>query len=259
MRRVALVVAILSTGLPGLAAGDSLKELVDRADLALRGHQTSASVFEMKIKTESYTREFKIVAWDDLRQVERSLIKILGPALWRGFGTLKVGSQLKLYNPRTNHVTVVGQSMLGDSWMGSHFTNDDLVKETKLARHFDLRLIKKWRAPHESLGTGEFHRVLLTPKATAPVAWDKVIFLLWQGSDQVLPVRVEYFRKAAATRPDRWLSFSSIRQLGGRMLPAELKIELARKPGEYTKITYQALRFDVAVPPSKFSEQALRH
>ncbi len=256
MRRLPLIIATLTLLVSGAALADKdLDRLVRKSDLVLRG-KTSAGVFKMDIKTASYSRSFTIVMWDDGRdpKKERSLIKILGPALWRGYSTLKVGSQLKLYNPRAARVTVVGSSMLGNAWMGSHFTNDDLVKETRMDRHFKSKLLKKW-----SKSGRTYFRIMLTPRPTAPIAWGKIVMEAWEKGDLVIPTSWSYFRKAKQKKPNRVMWFSGVKKMGGRMVPSVMKITVARKPGEHTTITYKSLKFDINIPKSKFSEQALRH
>lgn len=258
-RSIAVSCLLLSVLAAGTAHADAkLDELVRKADMVTRS-KTSAAVFEMTVKTSTYTRSFKIVAWDDRRQGEKSLIKILGPALWRGYGTLKIDNQLKMYNPKSNHVTLVGSSMLGDSWMGSHFTNDDLVKETQLQKHFNSRIIKTYTGTLESLGSGTFHELRLDPKPTAPVAWGKIVYLLWEQGQVVVPVSSTYYRKANDKTPVRKMSFSEMKPMSGRTMPLVMSITVTAKPGEFTKIVYRKVKFDIAVPGAKFTEQALRN
>ena len=248
----------LALAAPAAHAG-KLESLLDKADRATRG-QTSAGVFEMEVKTRTYRRAYKIVVWDDSRGKEdKSLVKILGPALWRGFGTLKRGSQLKIFNPKTNHVSVVSSSMLGDSWMGSHFTNDDLVKSTYLARDFNLSLSKKWRATHSDLGRSvDYYELRLTPKPRAPIAWGRITYTIIEDGELVLPTEAKYYRKKGDTTPVRTLHFLQVKKLGGRMVPAEMRVTVTKKPGEFTRIVYKKLRFSLKIPDSKFTEQALR-
>jgi hypothetical protein len=233
-------------------AADDLERLVRRADMIMRG-ETSAAVFEMEIKTKHYQRNYKVIAWDDHRQGEKTLIKILGPASWRGFGTLKIGDQLKIYDPKTNHVQRVGHSMLGDSWMGSHFSNDDLVKETRLSRDYKLRLVKKFERD------GTHYLVEMTPNPNAPVAWGRIVYQVHQQGELILPVTAKYYRKRSDEKAARTMTFSDIKELGGRRVPATMTVRIARKPGEFTRITYTKLRLNLKIPKAKFSEQALRH
>lgn len=257
-----LIAAVAATVLATRVAEggeDRFSELIRRADTALWG-KSSAAVMRMEIKTRSYQRSYEMVVWYDRRDPsrERALVKILGPALWRGYGTLKVGGLLKLYNPSTNHVTVVSHSMLGDSWMGSHFTNDDLVRETHLEEHFQHKLLNKWSGKSPGGEAVIFYRFELTPRPTAPVAWGKIIYELWEARDAVVPTRAVYYRKARAREPDRSLTFSDVKDLGGRRVPSRMEMTVASKPGEHTAITYKTIRFNLAIPASKFTEQALR-
>jgi len=256
LRPVYLGVLLVVLAAPRLAAAGDLERLVDKADRAYRG-KTSAGIFTMKIHTKSYDRKYQIVVWDSSHGTDRTLVKLLGPALWRGYGTLKIGDKLKLFNPNTNHVTVVGQSMLGDSWMGSHFSNDDLVKETRMSRDFTSHLVKKWRA-QSPLGQATYYRVRLSPKPTAPVAWHRVMYELYELGDNVVPVKVDYYRRARQGRPSRTMAFSDVGDLGKRKLPRTMKVTVANKPGEYTAIYYKKLVLGVRIPSSKFTESALR-
>ncbi|MCK5800320.1 MAG: outer membrane lipoprotein-sorting protein [Deltaproteobacteria bacterium] len=254
---LSLFCGAMSLASPDVRAEGGVYDLVRRADRVLRS-KTSAALFRMKIKTRSYERTLDIVFWeDDHGKVERTLIKILGPALWRGYGTLKVGSQLKLYNPRDNHVTVVGQSMLGDAWMGSHFSNDDLVKETRLATHYRAKIVKTWKGKAKG-GAVTFHRISLWPKPTAPVAWGRIDYVLWVRGALVMPTEARYFRKAHDRKARRMMHFGEVKKLGGRLVPSTMTVTVASKPGEFTRIRYRKLKFDVRLPKNKFTEQALR-
>ena len=251
-----LAAFVLLIGAP--AQAQSLDELVRRADMVFRG-KTSAAVFEMAVKTKRYKRQLKVVAWDDSRKEDKTLIKILGPASWRGHATLKIENRLKLYNPKTNHVQVVGHSMLGDSWMGSHFSNDDLVKETRLARDYKLSLLKKWKGKAKVGGSANHFRVEMTPKPTAPVAWGKIVYELWSNDEATVPVVAKYYRKASDKKHARAIRFSRIKKLAGRWVPTRMVIKVRSKPGEYTRITYKKLKLGLDIPASKFTEQAMKH
>ncbi|MCB9555014.1 MAG: outer membrane lipoprotein-sorting protein [Deltaproteobacteria bacterium] len=258
MRYMPFAVALAWGCVGGAHASASLEALIRKADLVLRA-DTAAAVIEMKVKTSSYSRTMKLVSWaDDRGQTKRALIKILGPALWRGYGTLKIGAQLKLYNPQNDNVTVVGNSMLGDSWMGSHFTNDDLVKETRLASHYRFEQVRTWQADAPAGGKAQYYLINLYPKPTAPVAWGRIAYTLWQRAGVVIPERADYFRKANDKRPQRRFEFTNVKALAGRLLPTLMKATVTKKPGEYTTIEYKHLKLDLKIPAGKFTEQALK-
>ncbi|MEZ4222479.1 MAG: outer membrane lipoprotein-sorting protein [Polyangiaceae bacterium] len=235
------------------AGAEEVETLVRRADHALRG-KTTAALMTMRVHTKSFDRSYSMVYWADERAGSRALVKILGPARWRGHGTLKVGGRLSLYDPSNDKITVLSSSMLGDSWMGSHFTNDDLVKETDLAKDYRSKLLKTW-----AKGDARFYRVRLTPTPRAPVAWDHIVVEMFEQSSDVIPTRQEYYKRANAAKPTRVLTLSDVQEMSGRRVPTKLVIRVASKPGEYTELRYKKLKFDSKIPADKFSERALRN
>ncbi len=248
---------VFGVGSPARAATPLPSSLVQRADGVLRG-KTTAALLEMHIHTKSQDRTYTLSYWgDDRGGTSRALIKILGPARFRGHGTLKVGGRLSLYDPSTDGITVLSGSMLGDGWMGSHFTNDDLVKETDLARDYHSRELKTWAANVDGKPV-TFHRIQLEPTPQAPVAWNHIVFELFTRDDVVIPTREDFYRRATDAAPDRVLSFEDLKQMGGRLVPTRLTMRPANAPGEYTELIYKEVRFDADVPASKFSDQALR-
>jgi hypothetical protein len=252
---VALFVA-LAVAAPASAA-KSITELVHRADHVLRG-KTTAALLTMHVHTKSYDRTYSMVYWGDERSSKsRALIKVLGPARWRGHGTLKIGGRLSLYDPSSDRVTVLSSSMLGDNWMGSHFTNDDLVKETDLAKDYVAHMEKTWVANADGK-PARYYRVKLDPTPRAPVAWNHITVQLYEQGSHVIPTREEYYRRAGQKTPTRTLTMSDVKDMGGRLVPTKLVMHVAAKPGEYTELSYKKVRFDANVPASKFTEQALR-
>ena len=240
------------------ASADDLKDLVHRADYVLRG-KTTAAVVHMDIHKSSYDRSYSIVYWDDSQgHGDRVLVKILGPAQWRGQGTLKSDGKLTVYNPSSDRMTVLSGSMLGESWMGSHFTNDDLVKQTDMARDYTAKELKAWDGQTAAGAKARYHLIELTPAPRAPVVWPKLQLELYVEGDHVIPTKELYFFRAKDDKPARTMTFSDVKTLGGRVVPAALTLTVASSPDEYTKLTYDTLKFDTAIPDNKFTEQALR-
>jgi hypothetical protein len=255
----AVIVALtLAVGVSRSARAEDLKDLVHRADYVLRG-KTTAAVVHMDIHKKSYERSYSMVYWDDSHgKGDRVLVKILGPAQWRGQGTLKVDGKLTVYNPSSDRMTVLSGSMLGESWMGSHFTNDDLVKQTDMARDYVAREVRAWDGQTASGKPAHYHLIELTAAPRAPVVWPKLQLELYVDGNDVIPTKETYFFRAKDDKPVRTMTFSDVKTLGGRVVPAVLTLTVASSPGEYTKLTYDTLKFDVAIPDSKFTEQALR-
>jgi outer membrane lipoprotein-sorting protein len=254
----ALTTVLVLVGVSRLAQADDLKDLVHRADYVLRG-KTTAAVVHMDVHKSKYDRSYSMVYWDDSQKHgDRVLVKILGPAQWRGQGTLKVDGKLTVYNPSSDRMTVLSGSMLGESWMGSHFTNDDLVKQTDMARDYVAREVRAWDGQTPGGAKARFHLIELTPAPKAPVVWPKLQLELYVDGDSVIPTKETFFFRAKDDKPTRTMTFSDVKKLSGRMVPTVLTLTVASSADEYTKLTYDKLRFDVSIPDSKFTEQSLR-
>ena len=251
---------VLGIGLLSPAyAGDEaeVEALLRGTDDLLRG-DSSVATMVMEVKTDRYERTVKMQAWT--QGTDRSLVRILEPAKEQGISTLKVDDNIWNYLPKVDRVMKVPASMMSGSWMGSHFTNDDLVRDSRLSEDFACEITGR---PADSAGnyvvactpkpdTGRYV-VELVPKPDAPVVWGK-IRATFQANR--LPTSVEYFDESGALV--RTMSYSGYREVGGRQIPLEFRVVPADAPGEYTLMRYEEISFDAAIPEGTFSLQALR-
>ena len=249
MRRtfLSLVAAAgLAWALPGVAqaADPTAEELLNRVDDFARGESSHATM-RMTVKTSRYERSMEMEAWS--KGTERSLIRILKPAKEAGVSTLKVDDNIWNYMPKVDRTIKVPAGMMSGAWMGSHISNDDLVKENRLAEEFTYEITGR---PEGGAGAWVVEAV---PKPDAPVVWGKVVATV--GVDRQ-PQSVRYFDEDGALV--RTMVFEDVRELGGRAVPTTMRVEPADKPGEFTEITYISLNFDVELDDRRFSLQSLR-
>lgn len=223
---------------------DDVEALLRRTDDLFRG-AASRAVVEMRVKTSRYERTMKMEAWS--KGDDKSLIRILEPAKDAGVTTLKVGDNLWNYLPRVDRTMKVPTGMMSGAWMGSHFTNDDLVQQTRLSDHFTFDIQERPEA-----GEGRWV-VELTPKPTAPVVWGKVRHEV--GADE-LPRKTTYYDEQG--RLVRTMTFEKVEELAGRKLPTVMRLQPADAPEEFTVMEYVELALDVDIDDSKFSLQSLR-
>jgi len=231
---------------PALAAEPTMEELLNATDDIARG-DSSIAVITMNVKTERYERTVTMKAWS--RGTEESLILIEAPAKEKGTATLKVEDNIWNYLPKVDRTIKVPASMMGGSWMGSHFSNDDLVKENRLSEEFTGEITAK---PADESPEGVY-KIELTPKPDAPVVWGKIEVEV--RADKI-PVETRFYDEKGELV--RTMSFEDVKDYSGRMVPARMRITPADKPGEYTEVIYDSLEFDAEIPDSTFSLQALR-
>ena len=248
---VPAVLAALVLGPPAAAAAPAGKKvdaraLLTRVDDLFRG-KSSRAVLTMKVKTDRWERNLKIEALSE--GTDKSLIEILEPAKERGITTLKVGDNLWNYLPKVDRTIKVPAAMMSSSWMGSHFTNDDLVKESRLSDDYTYEITSQ---PDQD-PKGQYV-ITLTPKPNAPVVWGRVEAFI-DAKDE-LPVKVLYYDEKG--KLVRTLDYSDVTKIDGRELPATMTLHPADKPDEFTRIHYDQLQLGVDLPQGSFSLQALR-
>jgi len=180
---------------------------------------------------------------------EHSLVRVTAPAREAGTATLKAGQEVWNYLPRVDRTIKVPPSLMMGSWMGSHFTNDDLVKESRIIDDYDIALT--FSGERDGVALWEFE---LTPKPEAPVVWGRIHYVVRQAD--LMPTVVRYYDEGGALI--RTMTFDEYRTMGGRLIPAEMHVVPADKPDEETSVIYHELQFDIDVDPDFFSLRNLR-
>jgi hypothetical protein len=173
------------------------------------------------------------------------LVRILEPAKERDVATLKRSQEVWNYLPKVDRVIKVPPSMMGGSWMGSHITNDDLVKANHIDEEYVLRLLEE---------TDDHYVVECLPKADAAVVWGKIVYRI-RKQPQV-PLQIDYFDEEMILI--REISFDDIQQIGDRIVPMRLTVRPLEKPGEMTILHYRELVYDLPLDETFFSLRNLK-
>jgi hypothetical protein len=158
-----------------------------------------------------------------------------------------VSDNLWNYLPKVDRTIKVPAGMMSGAWMGSHVSNDDLVRDSRLSDDFTYTITER---PTGSTGKWVIE---LVPKPDAAVVWGKVVTHI--GPDR-LPQKVLYYDEAGALV--RTMTWSGVEVFDGRRMPSTFTITPADKPGEYTTVRQLAIDFDAAIDPSTFTLQALK-
>lgn len=243
-----LISALILLGLmvDGASAQRSAREILEQVDQLLRGESSRGRV-SLEITTEHWSRALEMEVWS--LGTEHSLVRVESPAREAGTATLKAGQEVWNYLPRVDRTIKVPASLMMGSWMGSHFTNDDLVKESSIVDDYDFEISYEGERGGEAVW--EF---TLTPKPEAAVVWGSVEEQVRQRD--MMPTWVRYFDEDGDLV--RTLEFSGYQMMSGRMVPATMHVIPADKPDERTTLIYHELEFDVDIDESFFSLRTLR-
>jgi outer membrane lipoprotein-sorting protein len=220
----------------------SAAQLLDQVDDLYRGKSAHGKM-TMTVVHPKYRRTLTMEFWS--KGTEKSLIRILEPKKERRTATLKNGNNIYNYLPKVDKTIKIPASMMGGSWMGSDFTNDDLVKEHRMAQDYQPRITAENQQEIE---------ITCIPKPRAAVVWGKVVVKL-RASDS-MPLKILYHKEDGTL--ERRLEFSDIRDIGGRRIPTQMTMTPVNKRGHQTIVRYLEIEFDIGVPDSMFTVGNLR-
>jgi len=243
---VACLAAVVVPARPRAETQADATEIVRRADRHLRGN-TSYAEFTMRIVRPDWSREFSMKSWT--KGTRYSLILVTAPARDKGTTFLKRGNEVWNWIPSVERVIKIPPSMMSQSWMGSDFTNDDLVKESSIVDDYTHTIVG------DSILEGRScWKIEMIPKPDAPVVWGKV--LIWIDKQADLELRLEYYDEEG-TRINV-MRLSDIGTLGGRVIPTVMTMIPDDKPGHKTVLTYEDARVDQPLEDAFFSEQNMK-
>lgn len=222
----------------------SVQTVTDHLNQLYRSKSSHGTV-RMGVVTKHYKRELSMEMWS--RGEDFGLVVIRSPAREAGTATLMTDKGMWTYAPRADRLMRLPSSLLSESWMGSHFTNDDLMHESSYTTDYTTTL---------SWGQHDGQRVLVAtmiPKAEAAVVYTKVVQKL--TAKGWLPLVAEYYDGDDVVRR---IWSRDVRDLGGRRVPTKMVVEPTDKPGESTTVTYERMEWDLDVPSSRFTPRGLR-
>jgi outer membrane lipoprotein-sorting protein len=228
------------------AFGQDATEIVKKADELMRA-KSSYSEITMKIVKPDWSREMSMKVW--ALEPDYAIIYITAPARDKGTVTLKRKTEVWNWLPSAQKVIKIPPSMMLQSWMGSDFTNDDLVKESSVIKDYTHILLGE-----EKMAGLDCYKIQLNPKPDAGVVWGKLI--TWIAKDTYLEPKVEYYDE------DGFLvkSFigSDAQVMDGRRIFTHWEMIPEDKPGDKTIMDYTKIEFNIKIDESFFSEQNMK-
>lgn len=251
LRQLILPLWLLLLAAPRLSGQElSAREIVQKMDTLLRG---KSSYTKMKITIYnpdwSKPRVMEFYAYESTED-KKAFIRITSPPRDQGTGFLKIEYNLWMYLPATERVMKIPPSMMHQSWMGSDFSNDDLVKESSLVNDYEQKITGVETDPEQ----GKVFQLELLPKPSAQVVWGKI--LLRVREQGFVPLREQYFDEQG--RLVNEMTFSQVQEIGGRTLPTVWEMHSTTKPGHRTVLELREAEFNLAIPPGTFTEKNLK-
>ncbi len=228
------------------AFAQDIKEIIRKSDEKFRG-TSSEGEMTMIIERPTWSREVTMKNWS--LGNEYSLIYITSPAKEKGQVFLKREKEMWNWVPNIERMIKIPPSMMMQSWMGSDFTNDDLVRESSIVHDYTHKLLGE-----EIIDGYNCYKAELIPLDDAPVVWGKVI--IWISKEEYYWLKSEYYDE------DGFLvnteNLSEVKQMDDRKIPTRMEMIPADEPGNKTIIIFKNMKFSVKIDESFFSQQNMK-
>ena len=230
----------------GNALAESAREIIEKSEAATRG-DTLVGEYSITVKTRRWERTMALT-YQEKRLERLSFIEIHAPRQDAGNRFLLLGNDMWHFIQRTQSTIRISPSMMMQAWMGSDFTNDDIVNASSLVDDYS----------HAIIGEAEIdgypsYKVELLPLPNAPVVWGKVIY--YARVSDYLPVRQKFYN--AREELIKVLYASDFREMDGRVIPTHYKMKPTGDEDRYTILEINEIKFNADIPDRVFSRQYL--
>ena len=223
-------------------AGTIVKAAVDH----WRG-LSSYSEMTMIIHRPNWERSMTMIGWT--KDSDKSLIRVTEPRKDRGNGTLTDGDNMWSFSPKVNRVIKIPSSRMGQSWMGSDFSNKDLARADDIIDEYDHTLL-------ETIETDDvtIYVIESVPHEDAAVVWGKEVLKV--RSDFVIAEHAFFDQDLELVKT---LTSLEIEEMGGRMVASRQRMTKEEEPEEWTEIAVLEVEYEVDLKDSMFTLSNLRN
>ncbi len=227
------------------ANANNANEWAKFAEQQMRGDRSQAEI-TMRIETPNWSRTLEIES--DVEGKNLALSTIKSPAKEKGIRTLRIENNMWNYFPKLKRKVAVSSSMLLASWMGSDFTNDDILKASSMAEDYQHSFL-----PNQKKNGTEYRVIENKAKTNAKVMWPKII--TYASKEDCLPREYHYFDKENKLK--RVLTMDQVKSFDGHKLPTHWEMKPVDDNKKKTTIIYTKMKFKTSFKPGHFTHKNL--
>jgi len=221
-------------------------QIVQKADEKVRG-KTNHSILEMQIIRPTWNRTISMKSWSN--GLDYTMTFITAPAKDKGQVFMKRETEMWNWMPSIGRMIKIPASMMSQGWMGSDYTNDDILKESSIVRDYIHSIDQE-----ETIEGFACYKIQMIPKEEAAVIWAKVY--KWITKDEFIQIKSEYYDEDDdLVKSDFGYDF---KKMDGRLIPSRIEIVPADGEGKKTVILLKEVQFDVELPITYFSQQNMK-
>jgi outer membrane lipoprotein-sorting protein len=221
--------------------------IIRKANDTFTGEESGISTMKMTIIRPSWSRTVEFRSWTS--GTDKSLTLITAPASEKGQTFLKRGSEMWSWNPTISRLIKLPPSLMSQGWMGSDYTNDDILKESSLVDDYHHEIIGE-----EPIGNRICYKIKMTAKEDAAVIWGHQV--RWIDKKDFLFMKAElYDEDGYLVRTETAANFKI---LDGRLIPTLIELIPEEEEGFKTVIEIQEIEFNTPISDSFFSQQNMK-
>lgn len=237
---------LLSVVVTGFAQETSPKDIVEKAYYNERSEAYSLNM-TIEVIRPTWSRELTTKTW--AKGSDYGMMVITAPAKDQGVSFMRINSEGWNYIPSIDRIVKISPSQMSQSWMGSDYTNEDLLKEASIIKDYE----------HKLLGTDiiegiECYKIEATPKPDAAVIWGRKI--LWIGKGDLLERKVENYDETGTLIST--LIKSEVKSIGGKTIATKLTMTPATKSGQKTVVTIHSGSFSETMDQFFFTKENMK-
>ena len=244
-----LVIILLTGGKSEIIAQTlSATDIIRKADEKFNGEKSSMMVMSMTIIRPTWQRTVDFKNWSLGR--DYALTLITAPPRDAGQTFLKRSTEMWNWNPSISRLIKLPPSMMSQGWMGSDYTNDDILKESSLVNDYNHEITGE-----ENINGRECYRIMMKAREDAAVVWGHQV--RWIDKKEFLVLRAElYDEDGILVRTE---TGSDIKTMDGRAIQTKIELQPADEPGNRTVVTIKEMKFNIPVEESFFSQQNMKN
>ena len=246
MTNTSLFLTLISIALSLSIQAQDASEIIRRSEDHIRGKSTMAEI-SIEVERPRWSRTMDIKVWT--LGTEYSFILLEAPSRDRGTVFLKRDKEIWNWQPKIEKTIKLPPSMMMQSWMGSDFTNDDLVKESSILTDYTHKIIGD-----TVLLERPCFIIELTPKPDAPVVWGKILSFI--DKKDYLQLASEFYDEDGFLINQ--MKASKIKLFGEKLMPSLVVMTPIEEEGQKTILRYKSLAFDVDLEEKFFSKQNMK-
>lgn len=212
----------------------------------MRGNTSQATIFIKTIRP-AWSREMQVRTW--MKGNELAMILVQLPVKDKGIVFLKRGKEVWNWMPALERTIKLPPSMMSQSWMGTDFTNDDLVKESSIVNDYT----------HSNIGdtvidNRNCYIIKMEPKPEAAVVWGKLIVCI--DKQEYLELHTRFYDENGNLI--NTMNAFDVKMMDGRLIPTRFEMIPADKKNQKTVMIYKNMQYNKPIEDGFFATERMK-